>query len=159
MPKLLWQTGPVAESVPRVTFTEPEVASVGLSLSAARPLFPDAQQTVRQMARFDRAVCEGKTAGQVVIVHRGLAGVLLGASAVGAGAGELVAELALARKAKLKLAKLATTMHPYPAMAYGLQIAAGESYYSWIETRTRGALVSFVRACSGGPHLHGRPPS
>ena len=86
MPKALWQTAPAVESVPRCTFTDPEVASVGLSLEEARAKgHKTATETTAPMHSFDRAVCDGHAEGLVSIVHKGKKGAVLGATALGAG--------------------------------------------------------------------------
>lgn len=162
MPGLLWQQGPATAAVPRVTFTAPEVASVGLAVvENAKGLYADAIQTRVEVKHIDRAVCDGRGVGSgeegfVILVHRGTAGTLIGASVVGAGAGELISELALAIKNKLSLTDIATTMHPYPTMAFGLQVAASNQMNKSLQNMVQGCAFSCFRACFG-PALHGGP--
>jgi pyruvate/2-oxoglutarate dehydrogenase complex dihydrolipoamide dehydrogenase (E3) component len=157
MPSLLWQKGPVDVSVPRVTFTDPEIASVGLSvLDDAKGVYSDAMQTRVEMKHRDRAVCDGRgEVGFVLFVNRGMAGTLVGASVVGEGAGELLSELALAIKNKLSMTDIATTMHPYPSMAFGLQVATSSQMNKSLQnTVEEGYVISCFRKCFG-PTLHG----
>jgi hypothetical protein len=160
MPSLLWQKGPIDENVPRVTFTEPEVASVGLCvLEDAKGVYTDVIQTRVELKHVDRAVCEGKGEGSgeegfMLLVHRGNAGTLVGASIVGDGAGELLSECALAIKNKITLTGIATTMHPYPTMAFGLQVAASNQMYDNLQNMVQGSVFSCFRTCFG-PVLHG----
>ncbi len=97
--------------IPRVTFTSPEVAAVGIQASAAEP---SRQRVITQHHdHSDRAITESNTAGftQIVVDERGR---ILGGTIVGPRAGETVGELALAVKTKLTTSSLASTIHPYP---------------------------------------------
>ena len=60
----------IVELVPRVTFTDPEVASVGMSEAEARARYDDIVVSKRPMSRVDRAVIEGTGDGVVKVVHR-----------------------------------------------------------------------------------------
>ncbi|TQN40926.1 pyruvate/2-oxoglutarate dehydrogenase complex dihydrolipoamide dehydrogenase (E3) component [Blastococcus colisei] len=97
--------------VPRVTFTSPEVASVGLSPAEAA----GSGCTVRRVehAAVDRAVAEGETEGFTSLVldrrHR-----VVGAVVVGPRAGETLGELTLAVRQRLTAGDLAGTTHAYP---------------------------------------------
>lgn len=101
--------------VPRVTFTSPEVASVGAATGHTVRTYHDAE--------VDRAVTEGETAGfsRLVLDRRGR---LVGATVVGPRAGEALAELTLAIKQGLRARDLAATMHPYPTYGDGAWNAA-----------------------------------
>ncbi|MEO7754855.1 MAG: FAD-dependent oxidoreductase [Terracoccus sp.] len=102
-------------AVPRVTFTHPEVAAVGLPTSPS----PEGLQ-VRSWhdTHVDRAVAEGQTQGftKIVIDRRGR---VLGATVVGPRAGETLAELTLAVRLGLTTRQLAGTTHPYPTFGDG----------------------------------------
>lgn len=103
----------VDPTVPRVTFTQPEVAAVGVSTSTP-------QTGVRvlswPLADVDRAVTDAATAGFTRIAidrkHR-----VLGATVVGPRAGEALAELTLAVRTGMRTRDLAATTHPYPTYA------------------------------------------
>lgn len=97
--------------IPRVTFTSPEVAAVGLLASSADP---NRHRVITQHHdHSDRAIAESNTSGftQIVVDARGH---ILGGTVVGPRAGETVGELSLAVHAKLTTSSLASTIHPYP---------------------------------------------
>lgn len=102
------------DHVPRVTWTDPELAQVGLTEAEARARFGSAVGTVRvAMGRVDRAVTEGCADGFIkVMVRRGRP---VGATMAGPGAGELIQIWALAMSAGLKMSALAGMVVPYPA--------------------------------------------
>lgn len=104
----------MSDVVPWVTYTDPEVAHVGLTEAAARDRHGSAVLASRwAMARTDRAVCENDTQGFLKIVHK-KDGTLLGATLVAGRAGEVISEFVLALRRGLKLADLAEAIHPYP---------------------------------------------
>lgn len=111
------------DAVPWVTYTDPEVAHVGLSQAEA-----EARGGVTYRYDFDdldRAIVDGATAGFVKISADGK-GRVLGATIVGAHAGELLMPLVLAKQHGLTLSDLANTVWPYPTMAEGVKRAANE---------------------------------
>lgn len=111
----------LSELVPWVTYTDPEVAHIGMTEEQARSSFGETVQVRRwEMDRTDRAVCEGDTDGFVKIVGKD-DGTLLGATVAHARAGETIAELSLAMNNELKLSDLAGTIHPYPTYATAVQ--------------------------------------
>ncbi|MCZ2838040.1 dihydrolipoyl dehydrogenase family protein [Modestobacter sp. VKM Ac-2985] len=97
--------------VPRVTYTSPEVASVGLSPAEGAA----AGLTVRRLphTEIDRAIAEDLTAGSATLVHD-RRGRLRGATLIGPRAGESLGELTLAVRQGLRVQDLAGTTHPYP---------------------------------------------
>lgn len=118
--------------VPRVTYTDPEVASVGLTPAQAR--LSHGEPTV-EIARFafedlDRAIIEGDTQGFVQIVSLKDDGTILGAQIVGAHAGGLINELCLAMRARLPVAEIALTMHAYPTYPEAVEAAAYETSHA-----------------------------
>ncbi len=113
-------------AIPRVTFTSPEVASVGARHGHT-------ERTVSH-DHLDRAVAEGRTAGFTTIVldRRGR---VVGATVVGPRAGETLAELTLAVRRGLRARDLAGVVHPYPTYGDG----------PW------NAVIADVRARLGAP--------
>jgi pyruvate/2-oxoglutarate dehydrogenase complex dihydrolipoamide dehydrogenase (E3) component len=112
--------------VPMTTFTDPEIARVGLGELAAREKFGDRVRTTRwDMARVDRAVIDGARDGFIKIVHQ-TDGTLLGATIVAANAGELITEFVLGLRHRLKVGDLAGAMHAYPTYSSGVQMLAAE---------------------------------
>ena len=112
--------------MPWATFTEPEVAHVGLTEAEAHTAHGDDVVVVsQQFSGVDRAITDDATDGFVKLVAK-RDGKLLGAEIVGAAAGEFINELALALQANLSLNDLAATTHVYPTVALAVQQAAGQ---------------------------------
>lgn len=101
------------DALPRVTYTAPEVAAVGLPADA-----PDVTVRTWRHAEVDRAVADGRTAGFARLVLDGR-GRVVGATVVGPRAGETLAELTLAVRRGLRARDLAGTVHPYPTYGDG----------------------------------------
>lgn len=116
-----------ALTIPWCTYTDPEVAHVGLS-----PLDAEARGLAtaiyeREFRQVDRATAAGETAGFVRILTRRGSDRILGATLVGAHAGEWVGEIAVAMAAGLGLGRLAQVIHPYPTFAEALR-QCGDAY-------------------------------
>lgn len=116
-----------ADHIPRVTYTDPELAHVGLTEAEARQAHGRAEVVTAPFARNDRAVTEGETAGFLKVVVVG--GRPVGATLVGPGAGDLIAPWALAIANRLKLPRIAGTVLPYPTRSE-ITRAAVSAYYS-----------------------------
>jgi pyruvate/2-oxoglutarate dehydrogenase complex dihydrolipoamide dehydrogenase (E3) component len=132
-----------ARVMPWTTFTEPEIAHVGLTEAQARQQHGDRVRVYTQAFHdVDRAVVEGETAGFVKLVGtRG--GKLLGAQIVGPAAGEYINEVALAMQRGLGLGDLANTTHVYPTLAIAIQQAAAKYNY---ERLAHSRVVKLLRA-------------
>ncbi|HEU5007051.1 MAG TPA: FAD-dependent oxidoreductase [Jatrophihabitantaceae bacterium] len=111
-------------AMPRVTFTQPEIAAVGIDTGTADRGHRLTSRTVRH-EHVDRAVTDGHTEGFTRVVLDGR-GRVLGATVVGPRAGETLAELTLAVRRGLRAADLAGTTHAYPTYGYGPWDAAIE---------------------------------
>jgi pyruvate/2-oxoglutarate dehydrogenase complex dihydrolipoamide dehydrogenase (E3) component len=114
-------------AVPWCTFTDPELARVGLNETeaAARGI---AVRAIRvDLAGNDRAVCEGETAGFLKLLTPPGRDGILGATLVGAHAGELIHEALVAMHGGLRLRDLAATVHVYPTFAEAFRRAGDES--------------------------------
>jgi pyruvate/2-oxoglutarate dehydrogenase complex dihydrolipoamide dehydrogenase (E3) component len=108
-------------ALPRIVFTNPEVAQIGLTERAARERFKDDLQIKSfDIGRVDRAVNEDDRLGLLKIIAR-RNGLIVGASIVGERAGEAITEISVAIRNALKLSDLAATVHPYPTYSTGLQ--------------------------------------
>lgn len=114
--------------IPWVTYTQPELAQVGLTEAQAREAHGDRLTVARfDYDENDRAIAEGRTRGFVkVMVAKGRP---VGASIVGAQAGELIGVWALAIANGLKMSALANTVLPYPTLGEINKRAAG-AYFS-----------------------------
>jgi pyruvate/2-oxoglutarate dehydrogenase complex dihydrolipoamide dehydrogenase (E3) component len=102
-------------AVPRVTFTDPEVASVGLSEAAARARGIDVAVATADPAETARGYIHDFHRGAVKLVGDRQRGVLIGATLVTPRAGEILGELVLAIKLATPLKTLADVIHPFPA--------------------------------------------
>ena len=102
-------------AIPRVTFTDPEVASVGLSEAAARAKGIDVIVATSDPAETARGYIHDFHGGALKLVGDRKRGVLIGATLVTPRAGEILGELVLAIKLGTPLTTLADVIHPFPA--------------------------------------------
>ena len=112
--------------IPAVTFLDPEIARVGLNEREAREQGVEYEVTRYELDGLDRAIAESERRGFVKVLTPPGKDTILGATIVGAHAGELLAEYVLAMKHKLGLNKILGTIHSYPTMAEANKFAAGE---------------------------------
>jgi len=115
------------DTMPWTTFTEPEVARVGLSETQARERGLAYDVFTARFDDNDRAICDGEPDGFVKVLTRRGRGTILGAAIVHAHAGELLAELTLAKKHGLALSKLSSAIHVYPTLVEANR-AVGDAY-------------------------------
>lgn len=111
-------------TMPAVVFTDPEVATVGLSEPAAAARGISAQARNLSLAHVPRALVNFATTGGITLVAERTTGRLLGAQVVAAGAGDIIQIAAMAIRARLTVAELADDLFPYLTMAEGLKLAA-----------------------------------
>jgi pyruvate/2-oxoglutarate dehydrogenase complex dihydrolipoamide dehydrogenase (E3) component len=123
--------------IPWCTYTDPEVAHVGLDEAEAKARGIDVRTFTELMAHVDRAVLDGDTDGFVRVHVRAGSDRIVGATVVARHAGEMISELTLAVVGGLGLRTLARTIHPYPTQAEALKRVA-DAY-----NRTR--LTPFVK--------------
>lgn len=110
--------------IPWCTYTEPELAHVGLTEAEARDRYGSAVSAhTYDFAGLDRAIAERAAVGCTKIVT-GKGGVILGGHILGSNAGTMIAEIALAMKAGIKLGTISSLVHPYPTMSEGIRRAA-----------------------------------
>lgn len=103
--------------VPWCTYTEPEIAHVGLHEHEAREREIPVRTFIQPLSEVDRAVLDGETEGFVKIHLRENTDQIVGATVVASHAGEMISELTLAISGKLGLSALGRTIHPYPTQA------------------------------------------
>jgi len=115
-------------ALPWVTYTDPELAQVGLTEAASRAIERAPRVLRWRFVGNDRAQTERETEGMVKVVTRAN-GRILGTSILGAGAGDLILPWALAISQKLKISALANLIVPYPTRGEASKRAAG-SYYT-----------------------------
>jgi len=111
------------DRIPRCTYTDPEIAHIGMSGSHAERA-DDVETITIPYADLDRARLDGADDGFLrVHVARGT-GRVLGATVVGARAGETIAQISLAMTAKLRLGKISAAIYPYPTYGEALKKVA-----------------------------------
>ncbi|HEX9799909.1 MAG TPA: mercuric reductase [Thermoanaerobaculia bacterium] len=133
------------DGVPRVTYTDPELAQVGVSPEEAAASGRRLAVVEIPFAEVDRARLEGETEGSVRIVVEAKTGAIRGATIVGHGAGELVSEVSVAMAGRLPLGALANVIHPYPTRAEALRQAADQWNRRRLTPATRRWLARYLR--------------
>ncbi len=111
-------------AMPTVVFTEPQIATVGLSEAAAHLQGIETDSRRLSLDNVPRALANFDTRGFIKIVVEAASGRLLGVQAVADGAGELIQTAAIALRAGMTAAQLADQLFPYLTMAEGLKLAA-----------------------------------
>jgi pyruvate/2-oxoglutarate dehydrogenase complex dihydrolipoamide dehydrogenase (E3) component/uncharacterized membrane protein YdjX (TVP38/TMEM64 family) len=127
--------------IPWATFTDPEVARVGLSESEAKEQNIAYEVTKYGIDDLDRAIADGSAHGFVKVLTVPGKDKILGATIVGEHAGDLLAEFVLAMKHGLGLNKILGTIHTYPTLAEANKYAAGE----WKRAHAPQKLLEWVR--------------
>ena len=132
------------------TYSDPELAHVGASEEELKR-----KGTAYDIYRFpfskiDRAVTENEPTGMIKVMAKSLTGKILGVSILGANAGEMIGEYALAMRNGITLRQFADTIHPYPTYVLGNRRAADQwyirklspAYIRWLQRifGTRGRL-------------------
>ncbi|HEV2169797.1 MAG TPA: mercuric reductase, partial [Candidatus Binatus sp.] len=125
-----------ALTIPWCTYTDPEIAHVGLYEAEAKQRGIAVATYTQELSEVDRAVLDGETDGFVKVHVREGTDRIVGATIVATHAGEMISELTTAIKAGVGLGTLGDVIHPYPTQADAIRRAAG------LYTRTR--LTPFV---------------
>jgi pyruvate/2-oxoglutarate dehydrogenase complex dihydrolipoamide dehydrogenase (E3) component/uncharacterized membrane protein YdjX (TVP38/TMEM64 family) len=129
--------------IPWTTFTDPEVARVGLNETQAAEQGRRCETTVYRLDELDRAIAEGAPHGMVKVLTAPGSDRILGATIVGERAGDLIAEFVLAMKHGIGLKKILGTIHVYPTFAEAAKQAAGVWRRSHAPARALTALERF----------------
>jgi pyruvate/2-oxoglutarate dehydrogenase complex dihydrolipoamide dehydrogenase (E3) component len=111
--------------MPWCTYTEPEIAHVGLYEREARERGIELDTYHTPMARVNRAATDGEEAGFVKIHVAKGGDRILGATVVGSHAGEIVLPLTLAIGQRIGLGAFGNVIYPYPTLAEGIRVTAG----------------------------------
>jgi len=130
-------------TVPWVTYTDPELAHVGMSEADARQTGQEVKVLRWQFEENDRAQAERRTEGMIKVVTTPK-GLILGASIVGLHAGELIQPWILAISQKLKVGAMAGMIAPYPTLAEANKRIAGSFYTEKLFSKTTRWLVRFL---------------
>ena len=126
--------------IPWATFTDPEVARVGLSEAEAAAQGIAVEVTRYPLDDLDRAIADGTPQGFVKVLTVPGKDKILGVTIVGAHAGDLLAEYVLAMKHDLGLNKILGTIHTYPTLAEANKYAAG----AWKRAHAPHRLLAWV---------------
>lgn len=115
-----------SQPVPRVTFTDPEVASIGLSEKEALKLYQADKIAIYTVpySAVDRAMTANRTEGFVKIITKKWSSKILGSTIVGPHAGEMLMQISLAMHAGIPLRKLASIINPYPTYSLAIRKAS-----------------------------------
>jgi pyruvate/2-oxoglutarate dehydrogenase complex dihydrolipoamide dehydrogenase (E3) component/uncharacterized membrane protein YdjX (TVP38/TMEM64 family) len=128
--------------IPWATFTEPEVARVGLNETEAREKGIACEVTTYGIDDLDRAIADGEAHGLVKVLTVPGKDRILGATIVGEHAGDLLAEYVLAMKHGIGLNKILGTIHVYPTLAEANKFAAG----NWKRAQVTHGQTEFLDA-------------
>ncbi len=112
--------------LPRVTYTDPEIASVGLCENDAKSQDIEYELTTYGLDDLDRAITESETKGFVKVLTVPGKDTILGATITGSHAGELITEFSLAMRHNMGLGKIMQTVHSYPTWSEANKFAAGQ---------------------------------
>lgn len=113
--------------IPWTTFTDPELARVGLTEDDAKEKYGDVKVYRYPFSEHDRAIIDGETEGLIKLVCT-KKGKILGAHILGVGAGDLINEYIFAMKNGLPIAKISQTVHVYPTMGQIVKRGADQYY-------------------------------
>ncbi len=126
--------------IPWATFTEPEVARVGLNETDAKAQNVSYEVTTFGIDDLDRAIADGEAHGFVKVLTVPGKDRILGVTIVGEHAGDLISEYVLAMRHGLGLNKILGTIHIYPTMAEANKYVAGQ----WKQAHKPEALLNWV---------------
>ncbi len=129
--------------IPWATFTEPEIARVGLNEQDARARGIAFEVTTYGIDDLDRAITDEEAHGVVKILTVPGRDRILGVTIVGEHAGDLIAEYVLAMKRNVGLNGILSTIHIYPTLAEANKYAAGEWKRAHVSSRTLNWLRRF----------------
>ncbi len=139
----IWASKADYRTIPFAIFTDPEIARVGLSETEARANGVAYEVTRYDLDDLDRAIADGTTTGFVKVLTAKGSDRILGATIIGAEAGNLLAEFTLAMKHGLGLNKILGTIHVYPTMAEANKYVAGNWRKSRVNARALALLERF----------------
>ena len=133
--------------MPWVTYTDPEIAHVGISEQEAQKLGIEVTTIKIPFSSVDRAIADGEEFGFLKIHHKKGSDEILGATIVARHAGEMISEVTTAIVGKLGLSKLSGVIHPYPTQAEAIKKAA-DSYRRTLLTSNTKRLLGFLTKLS-----------
>jgi pyruvate/2-oxoglutarate dehydrogenase complex dihydrolipoamide dehydrogenase (E3) component len=113
--------------IPWVTYTDPEIAHVGLYEKDLNERKVEHMTFAREFSDVDRSIVDGDTEGFVKLHVKKGSDQILGATIVGNHAGDMISEITVAMQAEMGLGKLANVIHPYPTSAEAIR-QCGDAY-------------------------------
>jgi pyruvate/2-oxoglutarate dehydrogenase complex dihydrolipoamide dehydrogenase (E3) component len=131
--------------MPWTTYTDPEVAHVGLYEKAARDRGIEVETIKISFHDVDRAIADGEEEGFVKIHHKKGSDTIVGATIVARHAGEMISEITTAMVNGIGLSKLASVIHPYPTQAEAIKKAADGYRRTLLTPRSRSLLKILSR--------------
>ncbi|GAB6043943.1 FAD-dependent oxidoreductase [Endothiovibrio diazotrophicus] len=141
--------------IPRVTYSDPEIARVGLNEEEARARGIPYEVTTFDLAELDRAIADGAADGLVKVLTVPGRDRILGATIAGPHAGELIGEFVTAMRHRLGLNKILATIHPYPTWSEANKYAAGNWRRAHAPERVLRVLEGYHRWRRGGEKVKG----
>jgi pyruvate/2-oxoglutarate dehydrogenase complex dihydrolipoamide dehydrogenase (E3) component len=134
-----------ALTIPWCTYTDPEIAHVGLYPSEASEQGIEIDTFTQEFADVDRAILDGDEHGFLKVHVRKGTDRIVGATLVARHAGDMISEITLAMKSKIGLKKIASVIHPYPTTADVIR-RAGDAYNrTRLTERSKKILKTFMR--------------
>ncbi|MBE9203421.1 mercuric reductase [Synechocystis salina LEGE 06099] len=127
-------------TMPWVTYTDPEIAHVGLNETTADALDIGYKTIKIPFSQVDRAIAAGETEGFLKIIHIANSDEILGATIVAPHAGEMISEITTAIVNKIGLSKLSSVIHPYPTQAEAIKKAADAYRRTLLTNNTKNLL-------------------
>ncbi|NJR62721.1 MAG: mercuric reductase [Cyanobacteria bacterium CRU_2_1] len=126
--------------MPWVTYTDPEIAHVGLYEQEAQAKEMDTNTIKIPFSSVDRALADGESEGFLKILHKRGSDKILGATIVARHAGEMISEITVAIVTKQGLSALSGVIHPYPTQAEAIKKAADTYRRTLLTPRTKSFL-------------------
>jgi len=119
--------------VPHVTFTDPEIASVGMTEEQARQTGHRVISGKVEIRSLGKALVDSEELGLVKLVADAASEEILGGHIVAPAAGEMIHEIVVAMKAHVRVSVIAEAIHAFPTFAEGIKVAASD----WLEQRAK----------------------
>jgi pyruvate/2-oxoglutarate dehydrogenase complex dihydrolipoamide dehydrogenase (E3) component len=131
--------------VPWSTYTEPEIAHVGLFPEEARKRGVETDTFTCSFDDVDRAILDGEENGIVEIYAKKGSDKIVGATIAAKHAGDMISEISLAMTGGLGLGTIAATIHPYPSQADAIRKAAKAFYKTRLTPRVKNIMVRWMK--------------
>lgn len=131
--------------MPWVTYTDPEIAHVGLYAHEAKQQGIETDTIEIPFSTVDRALADGESEGFLKILHKKGSDKILGATIVARHAGEMISEITLAMVTGQGLSAISGVIHPYPTQAEAIKKAADAYRRTLLTPRTKSLLTLLTR--------------